>query len=761
MVRIHKLLLICSILGGLSATDLWGQGANIDSLLAVAHSRKPLKHRFAAFGALVAYYRYHQPDTAFLYARQQLAIGHEMGIPAELGIAYSDMAKTHYLLNRHDSSLVYAEKAYEQLSQTTDWSNQADVLTDWGSSLMLLGRLEEAKPKLDQALKVARKSGREKRVRFAHYQLGQWMMLQVQNDSALWHLRQAQRLMQEASPAERAGIQFTLGMIYMTQAMVDSAIASLKGSLALIDTLALPYDRSLYNLNLALIHNMISYPVAALAYAKAARKDAEAIQDEALLGMVDFAFAHTFLLLRQPHKTIAYGEKALQAGKDQMIPSSLSLVYLLLSQAHFLNQNPEQGNHFLRLASETYLAIQDKAGMYEADLTKVQIALNVEEDPEKARDILQQVAKKYPLDTPGFELNHVLRRSLEIKTWFQLGEWEGLRQKIRASLADPRFLQVKYVYLDILLIHAVLLAQEGNKAEAVAQLDIYRNLQDSLFQGQAAEQANWLETEFRTQLLSDSLSLARQEKVIADQEKALVKQRWQAITLGVSLIGFTLLAIAFTLHRARTRARRDAAYIESLNQEVHHRVKNNLQMLSNLINLQAARQEDPQAQAVLNSTKSRIEAISALHRLLYQDREVHSLRMTDYILPLVEQLRHASGIPAEALQLETHIAPIQVDIDRAVPLAIILNEWLTNALKYAVPATDEPQIFIELKALGDERVMLVFADNGPGYDPSQRREGSYGTDLVQAMVLQLNGALRTDLSAGTRFELTFRNPLRI
>jgi two-component sensor histidine kinase len=761
MVKVSKLLWICSILWGFAGPDLWGQAGYVDSLLEVAHSQESLKHRFEAYGRLVSYYRHRQPDTAFLYARQQLAIGQEIGIPAELGIAYSDMAKTHYLLNQHDSSLIYAEKAYEQLSQTTDWSNQADVLTDWGSSLMLLGRMDEAKPRLDQALKVARQSGREKRIRFAHYQLGQWMMMQVKNDSAIWHLRQAQRLGKEASPSSQAEIRFTLGMIYMSQAMVDSAIASLKGSLALLDTLPMPGDRCLYNLNLALIYNMIGYPIAALAYAKAARKDAEAIQNEVLLGMVEYAFAHTFLLLRQPSKAITYAERALNTGEDQMISTNLSLLYLILAQAHFLNQNQEQGNHFLQKASNSYLAIQDKAGMYEADLIKAQIALLVDKSPEKARDILQQVAQKYPLDTPGFELNNLLRQSLEIKTWFQLGEWSALNQKIRASLADSTFSQVQYIYLDILPVYAALLAQKGNKAEAIAQLDRYRNLRDSLFQGQAAEQANRLETEFRTQIITDSLVLARQEKVIADKEKALVKQRWQTIALGVGLVGLALLALVFVFYQARRRARRDATYIESLNQEVHHRVKNNLQMLSNLINLQAARQQDPQTRAALSSTKSRIEAISALHRLLYQDREVSSLRMTEYILPLVEQMRQASGLGPEQVRIETHVAPLQVDIDRALPLAIILNEWLTNALKYAVPETEVPHLFIELKALGDERLMVVFADNGPGYDPGQRREGSYGTDLVSAMVLQINGDLQTDFTQGTRYNLTFRNPQRL
>jgi two-component sensor histidine kinase len=103
--------------------------------------------------------------------------------------------------------------------------------------------------------------------------------------------------------------------------------------------------------------------------------------------------------------------------------------------------------------------------------------------------------------------------------------------------------------------------------------------------------------------------------------------------------------------------------------------------------------------------------------------------------------------------------PVQIPAGQAVPLTLILNEWLTNAFKYAVPQVEEPEILIEFKQIGDERMILVFADNGPGYDPAQRREGSYGTDLVRSMVRQVNGHLELDTSHGTRYLLQFRNPI--
>jgi two-component sensor histidine kinase len=190
-------------------------------------------------------------------------------------------------------------------------------------------------------------------------------------------------------------------------------------------------------------------------------------------------------------------------------------------------------------------------------------------------------------------------------------------------------------------------------------------------------------------------------------------------------------------------------------------VKNNLQMLGNMLNIQAARQEEGEVKAALDSTKSRIDAISTLHRLLYRDEEVSTVLMTDYVQPLVDQLLDTSGYDDSEVRIQAHIAPIRIDVDRAIPLAIILNEWLTNAFKYAVPLTPDPEIQIELKALGDERMMLVVADNGPGLDPAHRRQGSYGTDLVNSMVRQLNAHLELDTQQGTRYSLAFRNPKKI
>ncbi|MEM7660578.1 MAG: hypothetical protein AAF399_31030, partial [Bacteroidota bacterium] len=187
--NIWKLLSLAML--GLGLLPLHGQNEYVDSLLTVAEAQEPLKDRLEAYGALVSFYRHRKPDSATYFAWEQLAIAEAMNIPKELGVAYSDMAKTHYMESKRDSGLLFSAKAFEYLAETNDLGNQADVLTDWGSNLMMLGRMGEAKEKLAKGLKIAYQSEKAVRIQTLHYHLGQWMMVSVQHDSAIWHLQQA------------------------------------------------------------------------------------------------------------------------------------------------------------------------------------------------------------------------------------------------------------------------------------------------------------------------------------------------------------------------------------------------------------------------------------------------------------------------------------------------------------------------------------------------------------------------------------------
>ncbi|MEM7659748.1 MAG: sensor histidine kinase, partial [Bacteroidota bacterium] len=558
---------------------------------------------------------------------------------------------------------------------------------------------------------------------------------------------------------DASSLWFTTAMVYFYQAKLDSAKVCLKRSVSVVDTLPYPNSRCVSNLNLAFLHNIIGQPVTALEYAQAALTDAESIADVPLTAMVHQIFSYTFLVLRKPELCIQYGEQALKIGKHQMIAADLALLYMTVAQAYYLKQNIAKGDAYLDSSHQINERIEDPQGLYQVELTRAQMALEVQQEPEKALRILRATTEKFPLGQPGFALNNLERKAIEIRALFMGEYWEEAEAKIQSAYQDASFQQITQLHLFAQLAQTLLLAHKGDKAAAIQQLLAYEQQRDSLYQGQAMERTSRLETQFKVQNIRDQLALTEKEKQLAEEEKTLVRQRWQVITLAVGAVGSILLALALVFFRSRQRARRDAAHIRELSKEVHHRTKNNLQMLNSLLNLQMDRQpEGSEVHQALDSTKTRVAAISRLHHLLYDNDQLTRISLPELVQNLTKDLRETAGLTEADVQIQTAIFPIQVDAGRAVPLTLILNEWLTNAFKYAVPTTEAPTILIEFKQLGNERMMLVFSDNGPGYDPSQRREGSYGTDLVRTMVRQLHGHLDMNTINGTQYLLQFRNP---
>ena len=228
------------------------------------------------------------------------------------------------------------------------------------------------------------------------------------------------------------------------------------------------------------------------------------------------------------------------------------------------------------------------------------------------------------------------------------------------------------------------------------------------------------------------------------------------------------LAVSFkraTLALDRHEARLQAAITEQdlLMQEIHHRVKNNLQIVASLLNLQASRIRLPEARAEFQSARDRVRALATLHRHLYAHGEVHTIGMRDFLVELCGQLFQAMGeTPGKRLQLHIDATELKMSSDQAVPMALIVTEAVSNAVKYAFPAGRHGNIWVRLSADG-ETAELQVRDNGVGI-PAGRVETEAGTrdgiglQLIKGFSRQLGATL--DIQEGNGTEYLVRMPLR-
>lgn len=195
---------------------------------------------------------------------------------------------------------------------------------------------------------------------------------------------------------------------------------------------------------------------------------------------------------------------------------------------------------------------------------------------------------------------------------------------------------------------------------------------------------------------------------------------------------------------------------EVLLQEIHHRVKNNLQVISSLINLQARGLEKGASRDALTECQARVYTIALIHESLYESQDYCNLPFSDYVRNLVTSVFQLAGA-SSAVSLQLELAPVALTVERAIPCGLILNELIVNALKHAFPEGRKGCVRVQLQTVADDRVLLVVKDDGVGSTGEGDAEsGSLGLQLVRTLAQQIHAELLVRQDAGTTVELNFR-----
>ena len=215
--------------------------------------------------------------------------------------------------------------------------------------------------------------------------------------------------------------------------------------------------------------------------------------------------------------------------------------------------------------------------------------------------------------------------------------------------------------------------------------------------------------------------------------------------------------IVADLKRRESKLKAELKRKETLLKEIHHRLKNNIQIISSLLRLQAGAAQDENLLEVLAASQSRIRSISLIHEKLYQSRDLATVDFGDYIRGLAGQVIHLAGVKPSAVRLEVQAERVRLGAKRAIPCGLIINELILNALKHAFPQGKTGTIRIELKPKAGGRYLLIVSDDGVGLPESidiQRPE-RLGLQIVRDLVKQLDGRLDIERRAGTTFRITF------
>ncbi|MGE0560556.1 MAG: histidine kinase dimerization/phosphoacceptor domain -containing protein [Flavobacteriales bacterium] len=198
---------------------------------------------------------------------------------------------------------------------------------------------------------------------------------------------------------------------------------------------------------------------------------------------------------------------------------------------------------------------------------------------------------------------------------------------------------------------------------------------------------------------------------------------------------------------------------EILLKEIHHRVKNNLQIITSLLNLQTNNVENEKVKAVLFQSKTRIESMCKVHEMLYSSKDLSSINYADYLQDLLSKLILNAKGETSKIALRLDVEDLFLNINTAIPLGLLINELVTNSLKYAFPNDSEGLITIKINTISPTQFKLYYGDNGIGYpkDISFSESKSLGFQLIESLTEQLNGKIERDFAeSGTHYCLIFK-----
>ncbi len=360
----------------------------------------------------------------------------------------------------------------------------------------------------------------------------------------------------------------------------------------------------------------------------------------------------------------------------------------------------------------------------------------------KAVNILTQLNDDYSVSIYLSELGLIYKKEnnynlaeSKLLEAFKMAENAGLKEQIK----------------DFSTMLVALYEEKNNFQKALAYQKIYQTYQDSLVNKSNIK---------KIEQIKASYEIDKREVEIEKINVISANRKILAISSSIGLIIFA--ALAFLLYRFSNKVKLSNRKLllqkaeitqkekekSLLLNELNHRVKNNLQIVSSLLNLQSNTVTDVAAKEFINSGKNRVEALSLVHRKLYQEGIETKVEVKPYVEELVLNLLHVYNTN---LKPEFNIAPISIGVDKAIPLALIINELVTNTLKHAFTSIANPKLDILIKQQQNYLCLEVF-DNGRGFSKEESTKvDSLGLKLISSLVNQLDGTYKTFFESGTRW----------
>jgi two-component system, sensor histidine kinase PdtaS len=557
-------------------------------------------------------------------------------------------------------------------------------------------------------------------------------------------------------------LQVTLGAILLRQEKLDSAFRVLESAQAKLAR----QDWALLLTQMGYVFERKGQLSKAADYALEGLKLGDSLRDIRTQAMAYSDLSNLFWKQSKFDQGIEYGLKSEKLFKQRDIADmDYSFTLYVIGNNYLSLKNYAQAKKYYELAlamSQHYQFYNNLADIH-ISLAELYIITNQYAQAEtNAREAIRY--------STLLENNFMLMRS-----WLALAQLQNLNNQANNAImslktclkvatenfGDEFYLSRAYYEL------GKAYSKTGDYKSAYSAFLKYDVLKDSVFTAEADQRVAKLQTEFE---------VAQKETTIKTQKQAIAQQkRLQWLILGAAVLLVLVLVFVYRNYRNKKNLSTKLATLnnqlaqknsqldkrnaenELLLKEIHHRVKNNMEIVSSLLALQAAQIDNPSAQAVMKASQSRVVSMGMIHQKLYQKGNLATIEMKDYFHHLTENILDTFGM-TERITVLCPMQTIELDVDTAVPIGLIANELLTNSMKYAFAENQSGVITISLNPTDNpDELLFSVSDDGIGKPMDASAKGTgFGTELVNLLVMQLNAKLTTSNQQGTSVNIRFK-----
>ena len=475
----------------------------------------------------------------------------------------------------------------------------------------------------------------------------------------------------------------------------------------------------------------------------------------------------TYAEINADHMSFPYYEKALATARKDNNQDMITLIIKNIGNEHYRNENSAKA---LEVLSElNYYAGKD---CNTQDLAIHLILYRKVKQYAKAKPYYEQLLKcDYEKNTEGPWLETAYQAILFylLETGQAHDTYAYVDKLTKLAKANNNLTNLSVLEYSLFKIDSI----KGNYIGAMEHLKSYKRLNDSIFNRDSAKQLNELHVKYETEKKNKNIKLLTQQGKFQE-----VKIRNATIVRYVFIgsLGVLFIFVALLYNRSRLKQRAHKALElkqhkineqndqlkklliekEWLVKEIHHRVKNNLQVVISLLNTQSGYLKNKDALMAIQNSQNRMHAMSLIHQKLYQSDNLDAIDISWYIHELVNHLKESFNTDQKiSFNLDTE--SIKLEVTQAVPLGLILNEAISNAMKYAFSGKDKGEIYVSMKRMGGDSYRLIVSDDGVGLPEnfeSLERE-SLGMDLMIGLTDQLDGNFEIKNRDGLSIAITF------